>query len=138
MIKKVFVFVISAIIILSLFVFNNTPVFINYADNYEAYLTDFSCSNKIIKVNKYTYPFTLNIKGESAVLKKETFNLQSFLEDLNAEIIAMENGEKYTCYYAYSPDIKKTRVINGQTINLHIAITDKQVKVGCPIIYGSF
>lgn len=138
MIKKVFVFVISAIIILSLFVFNKMPIFANYANSYEAYLTDFSCSNKIINVNKFAYPFMFNIKGESAVLEKETFNLQTFLTDLNAKVVDIESGETYTCYYAYSPDIKKTKVINGQAVNLHIAITDKQVKVGSPIIYGSF
>ena len=121
-----------------MFVFNNAPVFKNFADEYEVYLTDFSCSNKIINVDKNKYPFIINVKGESAVIDKEKFNLQSFLSDLNAELVLVESDENYSCYYAYSPNIKKSKAFKDKTINLHIAITDDCVKVGSPLIYGSF
>ena len=138
MLKKVLVLVLSSIVVISMFVFNNAPVFKNFADEYEVYLTDFSCSNKIINVDKNKYPFIINVKGESAAIEKEKFNLQSFLSDLNAELVLVESDENYTCYYAYSPNIKKSKAFKDMTINLHIAITDNCVKVGSPIIYGSF
>ena len=128
----------SSFIMLSLLVFNNTPIFRNYADEYEVYLTDFSCSNKIISVDKYKYPFIFNVKGECAVLNKDKFRLQSFLNDLNAQIVFIESDEDYDCYYAYSPNIKNSKVIKNQLVNLHVAILKDCVKVGSPIIYGSF
>ena len=138
MLKKVFVLIFSVFIVMSLIVFNNTPVFSDYADKYEVYLTDFSCSEKIISVNKFQYPFVFNVKGESAIIEKQNFSLTAFLKDLNAQIVICESGENYTCYYAYSPTLKKSKVIKDKMINLHIAITENCVKVGSPIIYGSF
>jgi hypothetical protein len=138
MLKKVFVLIFSAFIVLSLIVFNNAPVFSEYADEYEVYLTDFSCSEKIISVNKFEYPFIFNVKGESAIIKNQNFSLTDFLNELNAQVVHCESGEDYTCYYAYSPTLKRSKVINDKLVNLHIAITQKGVKVGSPIIYGSF
>ena len=79
MLKKVLALLLSFFIITGLFVFNNSPIFKNYADEYEVYLTDFSCSNKIISVDKNKYSFILGIKGESVVIEKADFCLQSFL-----------------------------------------------------------
>ena len=138
MFKRVLVILLSFFIVIGLFAFNNTPIFINYADEYEIYLTDFSCSNKIVSVNKYKYPFVFNVKGESAVVEKENFDLQSFLKELNAQLVFCESDQSYDCYYAYSPNIKKSKLINNKMVNLHIAITSQAVKVGSPIIYGSF
>ena len=138
MLKKVLALLLSCFIITGLFVFNNSPIFKNYADEYEVYLTDFSCSNKIISVDKNKYSFILGIKGESVVIEKADFCLQSFLTDFNARVVLVESAENYTCYYAYSPNIKSSRQINDKAVNLHIALTDQRVKVGSPIIYGSF
>lgn len=138
MFKKVLVFLLSSFVVISLFVFNNSPLFTNYADEYEVYLTDFSCSSKIIGVSKARFPFILNVKGESVQLKKESFDLENFLKDLNAEIVMIESVENYDCYYAYSPDIKRSKIVYDKTVNLHIAIGNNSVKVGSPLIYGSF
>ena len=138
MLKKMLVIFLSSLIVISLFVFNSSPVFNNFADEYEVYLTDFSCSNQIIKADKHNYPFILNVKGESAVLKKEDFNLQSFLNTFSAKLVLEESDENYSCYYAYSPNIKSAKKVKDKTVNLHIAITDDCVKVGSPIIFGSF
>ena len=138
MLKKVLAILFSCFIITGLFVFNNSPIFENYADEYEVYLTDFSCSNKIINVNKSLYPFVANVKGESVVIEKADFCLQSFLTDFNAQLVLVESAENYTCYYAYSPKIKNSKVIKDKTVNLQIALTSQSVKVGSPIIYGSF
>jgi hypothetical protein len=74
-------------------------------------LTDFSCSEKIISVNKFEYPFILNVKGESAIIEKQNFSLTDFLKDLNAQIVLYENGENYICYYAY---LTTTRAATSQ------------------------
>ena len=138
MIKKVFVLLLSFVMVISLFVFNNAPIFKNYADEYEVYLNDFSCSNSIIRVDKNKFPFIFNAKGQSAVIKKENFYLENFLLDFGAKLVFVESGEDYSCYYAYSPNFKQSKIINEKKVNLHIAIKKDSVKVGSPIIYGSF
>lgn len=121
-----------------MFFANNMPVFFKYADKYEVYLTDYSCSNATKNVFLLEYLFTFNVKGESCVIDKNEFEKEKFLSDFSATEMFSESTGEIVCFYAYSPKIKYTEKINGKTVNLHVAIGKDQVKVGSPIIYGSF
>ena len=138
MLKKVLVLLLSFVLVISFLSLNNLPIFNDYADEYEVYLNDFSCSNSIVNVDKDKFPFVLNVKGQSVVIEKDKFELEKFLLDLNAKLVLVESGEDYSCYYAYSPKIKQSKIIKDKNVNIHIAIKKQSVKVGSPIIYGSF
>jgi hypothetical protein len=56
---------------------------------------------------------------------------------MQAKIIFTEQIEEGTSYYAYSPTIKYRTKIKNKIINLQIFV-GKGVKVGSPIIFGSF
>ena len=71
-------------------------------------------------------------------IEKQEFELHSFLLEMGARIVFSEKTDKKVCYYAYSPKIKYIERVNNHNINLHIVIGENSVKVGSPIIYGSF
>ena len=138
MFKKAVVVILSVVFISGIFFVNNMPVFYKYADKYEVYLTDYSCSSATKNVLLLEYLFTFNVKGESCVIAKKEFEIQEFLSDFSATEIFSESTGEIVCVYAYSPKIKYSKNIGGKTVNLHFAIGKDQVKVGSPIIYGSF
>ncbi len=138
MLKKVLVFFSAIIIITSLFFIGNEPVFNSYAKNYEIYLDSCSNSKKIINVNNRDCASVLGKKGESVYVEKQTFELHSFLLEMSARVIFIEEIEGKVSYYAYSPKIKYIQQVKGHNINLQIVVGDNMVKVGSPLIYGSF
>ena len=74
---------------------------------------------------------------ESCVLEKD-FDVEKLLYDLDAEIIFTETSQFVTSIYCFSPKLKYKKIINGEIINLHVAISESQIKIGSPIIYGSY
>ena len=137
MIKKFSVLIASIILMLGLFISNRVPVF-DGLGQYEVYLGSYSMTDKIEKVDKNGFKFMLGVKGESLTIDIDEFNLSDFLSKMNAKIIFTEELFDVVCYYGYSPKIKYLESMNGKLINIHIAISQQHVKVGCPIIYGSF
>ena len=137
MLKKVLVIVLSLTLLISLFFFNRVPV-IDRQNEYEVYLGSYSTSSQIKKVNSDGFKFILGIKGESFTTEIEEFYLEEFLSELDACIIFIENLTDSICYYGYSPKIKYLQMLKGKLINVHIVVAKEVVKVGFPIIYGSF
>lgn len=138
MLKKVSTILSALILTISLFFMTNTPIFNSNANTCEVYLDSCSNSNKIISVVSKDYPFILGKKGESTQIEKQTFNLHTFLLEMRAHLIFSEEIEGKTSYYAYSTKIKYMQKVKGHNINLHIVVCSDTVKVGSPIIYGSF
>ena len=140
MLKKAITVAISIFLIVSIFLLNRVPTFdkYNYAKEYEVYLTSYSSPSQIIKVDKNSFKFVLGVKGEGFKVDKESFCLVEFLSQIDAELVLKEELENVVCYYAYSKNIKYLEMIKGRLINLHIAVGENYVKVGAPIIYGSF
>ena len=138
MLKKVLVIFSAMVLIGSVFFLNNTPLFKGYANSCEVYLQNYSCSKNIISIENSEYPFVFNKKGESIYIESEEFELHSFLLQMQARLIFIEEIGGKTSYYAYSPKIKYIQKVKQQNINLHIVIGEVGVKVGSPIIYGSF
>lgn len=138
MLKKVFASFSSITLIIAMFFVANTPMFINYSNNYEVYLDNCSNSQKIINLDIEGFEMVFGKKGESVCVEKQTFNLHNFLLEMRARVVFSEHIDGKTSYYAYSPKIKYMQEIKKHNINLHIVVSENTVKVGSPIIYGSF
>lgn len=138
MLKKILVVISAMSLLISLFFLNNLPLFRSSSKGYEIYLDNCSNSNAIVNISKGAYPFIFNKKGESACFEKESFELHNFLIEMGARIIFIEEIDCKISYYAYSPKIKYIQRVNDKNINLHIVVAETLVKVGSPIIYGSF
>jgi len=134
--KKISVITSSIILILSLFILNRVPTF-NMAKEYEVYFTNYS-STHCQKTDKNNFKFILGVKGESCTLEVGEFCLEEFLSQMEVNVYFIENLENTVCYYGYSPKVKYLEMINGKIINVHIVISKNYVKIGFPIIYGSF
>ena len=138
MCKRILVVISAILLTVCLFFANNTPLFKGYANNCEIYLDDCSNTKAIINLKNDKYPFIFNKKGESVCIEKQTFDLHTFLLEMRASVIFSEIVDGKTSYYAYSPKIKYMQKVKNRNINLHVVIGENSVKVGSPVIYGSF
>lgn len=137
MLKRLFTCGLAVACLFSVYFTNKTPIFSDYGKNYELYIASASSSAKIINVNDKEFPFVFNVKGQAVSLDKQTFDLDAFISDFNAKIVFSEQVAGGDLYYAYSPKIKYKKKIGSDTVNLQVFIGE-QVKVGSPIIFGSF
>ena len=136
MFKKVLVLILATCILINLAIFNNQPLFSQFNNKFEVYLSN-SSDGQIVFADSKTYPLISGIYGESVTIEKEKFCLYDFLSNMQAKIIFTEQIDEGTSYYAYSPKIKYRTKIKNKIINLQIFV-GKDVKVGSPIIFGSF
>lgn len=138
MLKRAVAIIVSIILIISLYITYKQPIFKDYAKTYEVSLSDYSLSQGLKKVNSLEFLFVGEIKGESCIIEMDNFKLNEFLDQMKAEIVFEREIDGVKSYYCYSNKIKYQKRVEGQVINLQIATTNKFVKVGSPIIYGSF
>lgn len=137
MLKKILASALCLIIIFSFFTLGAKPVFSKYAKTFNVYLSD-SESSHYYTVNEKEFMTFKNVKGESIVIQNKEFNLTEFLNYFNAKIMITEHVEHGVSYYAYSPKIKYRSCIFGKNINIHVFISEDNIVVGTPLIYGSF
>lgn len=83
------------------------------------------------------------VQGESVQLsltQEEQTNalVQEILKEYNAVLVSVENACGVISYYAFSPALYQGVVIEGEKVNLHIAVRKTEVAVGSPIIFGGF
>ena len=97
-----------------------------------------SSSAQISLASHLDYRFSTNKYGEACVVDRKDFCLAEFLSDFNASLIFTERLSHGVSYYAYSPQIKYSKNINGKKINIHVFVGDQNVKVASPIIFGSY
>lgn len=136
MFKKVLVLILATCILINLAICNNQPLFSQFNNKFEVYLSN-SSNGQIVYADARTYALISGIYGESVAINKEEFCLQDFLSNMQAKIIFTEPIDEGISYYAYSPKIKYRTKIKNKIINLQIFV-GKGVKVGSPIIFGSF
>ena len=137
MFKRIFVFLMAIICLLTTFFINKAPIFANYSDNYEVYLSSASSTAQILSVSKGEFYFLNDIKGQAFTARKEQFDINEFLSAFSAKTVVIEEIAGGISYYAYSPKIKYKKEFAGETVNLQIFVGDT-VKVGSPIIFGSY
>lgn len=59
-------------------------------------------------------------------------------EKYGAEILFTEEAAGVISFYGYTDAWDCGVVVNGQTVNLHVAVADTQCAVGTPIIFDGF
>lgn len=134
MFKGFCLFIFSIILIFLTTIVYSLPLFTLCANTYEVYFGD--SAGEIRLIDKKFIP--LGVKGEGVQLNRQGFDIDLFLKENRAKlkVIRTENGG--TSYYAFSKKIPyKVRVFE-RTVNLHVFICNEYVKVGAPIIFGSF
>lgn len=136
MFKRYFIVFLSVAFMLSLYFTVNKPLFSDYADRYELYLKENSSIAGIVNADKYSFPFYVSVKGEACVVK--CGDEKEIIGDFNAEIIFTEETDDAVIIYAYSKKIPYEKIVSGKKVNLQIAKRNDVIKVGSPLIYGSF
>ena len=137
MLKKLCTLLLCFTLLTACYLANSVPVFASYANSYQVYFSDYSNLNGIKTVKKPHYFLFLNKKGESCVVQ-DGVTAEQILSDFNATIVRVEQHCLGKSIYAYSGKIKYKKRVFGCIVNLHIEISDSGVRVGSPIIYGSF
>lgn len=136
MFKRYFIVFLSVAFMLSLYFTVNKPLFSDYADRYELYLKENSSIAEIVNADNYSFPFYVSVKGEACVVK--CGDEKEIIGDFNAEIIFTEETDDAVIIYAYSKKIPYEKIVKGKRVNLQIAKRNDVIKVGSPLIYGSF
>lgn len=136
MLKKCAVpFAVIIAVILIVFV-SIAPIFNGYSTTFEIYRGD--SGSQIQTVDYKGYVLAGKIKGEAVTIDKQGFDLDKFLRAFRAKIKVMETVGQGVNYYAYSTKIPYSQRVKGKTVNLQIFMGETTVKVGTPMIYGSF
>ena len=100
-------------------------------------------SSFALRSNQITLENFNRVRGESVRFER--------LEEKSAEEIARETLALYgakllfcekacgvTSFYAFSPQLFQGVLVNGRTVNLHIAVSETAVAVGSPMIFDGF
>lgn len=138
MLKNFFALFLAVLSLFFIHIKTQSPIFEDYAENFEICLEQGSFSSKIFSVDAREFAFYSGIKGESCKLTKADFNLKELLDNFDAKIVMQEDLQNCVCYYAFSPKIKYIESIKGRRVNLHVAVSKDSVTIGAPLIYGSF
>lgn len=138
MLKKILSILTAWFCLLGAWCVNNRPLFLDFGNEYEIYSMANGSNAKIECANSNSY-YTFALKyGESCSLSASEFCQKRFLNQYNARLIFTEQASHGTSVYAYSPQIKYCAYIKGEKVNLHFFIGEQAVKVGSPIIFGSY
>lgn len=82
------------------------------------------------------------IKGESVRFdlgeEDEAALVERLTEQYNATVLFTEEVSGVVSYYCYTPDWEDCLEINGQKVNLHVAVSAEECAVGTPIIFDGF
>ena len=138
MLKKFSYIILAVFVAVLVSVYNSKPLFFGLNENYVVYKVDGSSCAVQTVIDTLYYPFMARVKGESCKIERLGFDVKSFFDRYNAEIVFTENLEGVTCYYGFSDDINFCSMLNGKLVNLHVAVAKDYVTVGSPIIFGSF
>lgn len=67
---------------------------------------------------------------------------KNILKNLNAKIVSVQNikinEENKTIIYAFSNNFHKFMIVNGQKVNVQIAVGNEKAVVGLPLLLGSY
>ena len=103
----------------------------------EYYLYSPSSQAQIKKsVNLLEVPF---IRGESVTINHSSKELlEKVLADYDAKIVKVEKFDGGVSYYCYSCKLKDGIVLDGEFVNLQVAIKKESTVIGTPIIFGGY
>ncbi len=80
-----------------------------------------------------------NIRGESVSFSwKKGNSVEALVESYGGRILFKEKSSGVTSYYCYTPKWTDGVWVEGQFVNLHIAVKGKRCVMGAPLIFGGF
>ena len=138
MFKKITTVIIATACLCAVWFVNNRPLFSSMATRFEVYATSNGSDGVIYDVCKDEYPLITLKYGEACVLPLEEGLEERLLSTFNAKVVFCENTQFGKSIYAFSPDVKYSKQIKGLKVNLQIFIGESNVKIGSPLIYGSY
>ena len=112
----------------------HSPVF-QRGERYEFYTG--TSSDGIISTRSPLEKLTLSgIKGES--VRYEGDRAEELIALFQAKVLFVEEAAGVTNYYCYAPALEHAVALNGERVNLHIAVNGKKTAAGTPLIFGGF
>lgn len=78
------------------------------------------------------FPIRASDGNEAATAAEE------ILRRYRAELCFEEETDGIVSYYCYSPRLGGGVILNGQKINLHIAVRGSSLAVGNPVVFGGY
>ncbi len=127
----------SCALLLLLFLFIlRAPLFAG-GKNYVFYTGNSSSAQQIFSQNPALDKLTLgNIKGESA--EYDGNRLQEIVKTFQARLVFCEEACGVKNYYFYSERLSSAVYLNGEAVNLHVALRESSTAVGSPLIFGGY
>lgn len=108
------------------------------AESYSFFVGDTSKNCREVRADSHAALKKLTLTkvcGESAEYTE--FDLESYLQSVNGEIIFVETLSDSVNYYCKA-DLPYSVNLYGESINLHVCVRTDGVKVGSPIIFGGY
>ena len=136
MLKKFICLALSFLTLYSLKVVSAKPIFSAFSSSFEICIGEKS-NGSFYTVNNLSYGLFNGITGESCTVD-ENYTEEYVISFFNAEKVFVERVENLTITYYFSPSINKVEIINGKKVNLQTCKSNNYLKVGSPLIYGSF
>ena len=92
------------------------------------------------KVHNFDLEEVVRINRNNAEIFGQTsfFDLEKFKKDLNLKIISCEEISGRLVITGFSNKLSKFAYVNGKRINVQVSLSAEIVKVGSPLILGSF
>lgn len=115
----------------------------NCCNQKQSYVLNEQYSNLAVE-EKRVFSFDLsemkdvNLNNIEIVGNTEYFDLKSFKQDLNLKIISCEEIAGRLVLTGFSSKLRKFNYVNGKRVNVQISLSTDIVKVGSPLILGSF
>lgn len=139
--RKIFtyflVFISVSVCFLGAFAASRAPLFAEFSDTFELYLKKGSFDSYITTVGIEDYRLSGDVEGEGCTVK-EGITAEEIMRAFSATVVFGEETEDGISYYCYSENIRYRENLKGKEVNLQIFESSRGIKIGAPLIYGSF
>ena len=131
-----FLFVLTLLCCAAFFcVLSRAPVF-RGGERYTLYLGDSSSARAIQTDCPLLSKLQNDVRGESVLYEGDLY--ETLRDRFDATLLFTEDVCGIRNYYLGSPKIAGGITLNGQTVNLHIAVGNGYTAAGTPLIFGGF
>ena len=80
----------------------------------------------------------IGINGITVVLDKSAVDVVALVKKLHLNQTFSQQTEDFSCIYGYTSKIRGYTVVDGQKVNVQIAVTPTNIYVGSPLLLGSY
>lgn len=127
-------------VLFGVFLFAGNAVKLSKTEGERTFYLNSASSQSLIKTELILSDLT-RIRGESVAFLHEQ-NAEELAKEIfdryGAKILFTESAGGVTSYYGYAAGLGEPISLQGQRINLHVAVSKERCAVGTPIIFGGF